>query len=102
MSVLKRFALDGRLVLMVAFSGLIPQLFSMSISKVRGFRDELLIGDAVWAVGMAVVLGWAVASARRGPADGRASAGCALLICLIGVVYVAVELVRYILHPSPI
>ncbi len=100
MSALKRLVLDGRLVFAVAAVGLALQFVSMSLAKPRGIRDELLIGDAVWAVGMAVVLGWAAASVRRGPAGGRAAAGCALIACLVGVVCVAGELVRYILQPS--
>jgi hypothetical protein len=92
--------LDGRLVLAVAGCGVALQFVSMSLAKPRGIRDELLVGDAGWAAGMAVVIGWALAIARRGPTGGRAAAWCAVAVSLVGVACVAVELIRYILHPS--
>jgi hypothetical protein len=95
----KRLALDGRIVVAVALCGWGLALVWLALAKPRGMEDELLIETAVWAAGMALVLGWATASVRRGPADGRAAAGWALFLCLLGILCVVVKLATEMMHP---
>ncbi len=87
----KRLALDGRIVLVVALCGWGLAFVWQALAKLR-IEGELLIARAEWAAGMALVLGWAMASVRRGPVGGRRAAGVALLVCLVGIVYVVVKL----------
>jgi hypothetical protein len=94
----KRLALDGRIVLVVALCGWGLAFVWQALAKLRGIEDELLIATAEWAVGMALVLGWAMASVRRGPKGGRRAAGVALLICLVGIVCVVVKLATEMMH----
>jgi hypothetical protein len=70
-----------------------------TLAKPRGIEDELLIVRAVWAAGMALVLGWAMVSVRRGPVGGRAAAGVALFLCLVGILCVVVKLATEMMHP---
>jgi len=93
-----RLALDGRTVVAVALCGWGLAFVWLALSKPRGMEDELLIATAGWAVGMALVLGWAMASARRGPEDGRAAAGCALGLCSVGILCVVVKLATEMMH----
>jgi hypothetical protein len=94
----KRFVLDGRIVVAVALCGWGLAFVWLALSKTRGMEDELLIATAVWAAGMALVLGWAMASVRRGPAGGRAAAGSALFLCSVGILCVVVRLATEVMH----
>jgi hypothetical protein len=94
----KRLALDGRIVLVVALCGWGLAFVWLAAAKLR-IKDELLICRAVWAAGMALVLGWAMASVRRGPVGGRAAAGGAVFLCLVGILCVVVKLASEMMHP---
>lgn len=80
-----------------AFGLLLAWLLSLP-AQVRDGSGRPLIVRVVWAVIMTMALGVALASIRRGPAFGREAAYLALAICLIGIGWVAVELVRVILR----
>lgn len=94
-----RIGLDGRLVLVVAASGVVLKLFHNALAKARSIRDELLVLDAAWAVCMVLIMGWGIVCIRRGPASGRPSAWFSLVLCLASIAYVAVELIRYTVNP---
>jgi len=88
----KRLALDGRIVLVVALCGWGLAFVWQALAKPRGIEGELLIATAEWAAGMALVLGWTMASVRRGPVGGRRAAGAALFVCLVGIACAVVKL----------
>lgn len=73
-------------------------LISLRLSVAR-VRDEAadLSAMGVWSVGLAVTVGVALFSLRSGPRSGRWAACLSLVVCLLGLGWVAVECAKALL-----
>ena len=87
----------GGCALALALCGLVVAFIWRQLARPRGIEVELLIQQAVWAVGMTLAFGLAIASIRKSTGQQPRAAYLALCISLLGIGCIFVRLVSHLL-----